>query len=139
METLSCGTSWRKSGVLYGSYWKLPLLFGPPGERGGEDQKIQGRPDEQQSGVPPTSCGQSCAKKRASERAWGAGRWRKRTGADKRSRRMSLEQTKFFFRWTFTFVCFVILYDFCNFGINCGLRTGREGTVTVTNNNILHK
>ena len=30
------------------------------------------------------------------------------------------------------------LYDFCNFGINCGLRTGREGTETVTNNNILY-
>ena len=36
---------------------------------------------------------------------------------------------------TFTFVWFVILYDFCNFGINCGLITGREGTETVANNN----
>ena len=28
--------------------------------------------------------------------------------------------------------------DFCDFEINCGLRTDQEGTETVTNNNILY-
>ena len=55
------------------------------------------------------------------------------------SRSMSLEQTNFLYLdFDFRFVWFVILYGFCNFGINCGLRTGREGTETVTNNNILY-
>ena len=64
---------------IHGSSWKFPLMFGPAGERGGKDQKIQGRADEQQSWVPPASCGQGCAHKRSSERAWGAGRWLRRT------------------------------------------------------------
>ena len=55
---------------------------------------------------------------------------------DEDSRSMSLEQTNFLYLdFHFRFVWFVILYDFCNFGINCGLKTGREGTETVANNN----
>ena len=61
--------------TIHGSSWKFPLMFGPAGERGGEDQKVQGRADEQQSWVPPASCGQGCANKGTSEWAWGTGRW----------------------------------------------------------------
>ena len=117
--------------TIHGSSWKFPLVFGPAGERGGEDQMIQVRADEQQSWVPPTSCGQGCANKGTSERAWGAGRWQK----GGRTVGVWALSKPIFCTLTFTFVWFVILYDFCNFGINCGLKTGREGTETVANNN----
>ena len=67
VEALPGCTRGTEGGILYESGGKFPLVLGPSGERGGEDQKIQGRIDELEGRVPSAPSSQGGAHPRASE------------------------------------------------------------------------